>query len=188
MAIEKPTYKILDKDGSIELREYAAYIRATVSVTGLSHNNAGNNAFSLLADYIFGNNIDRSKIKMTVPVMTEYSNLSTKIAMTAPVTTIHNDNNTYEVSFVMPSEYTIHTIPRPVNTAVTLHEVPKHRSVAITFSGRSSEDTIHSNTNSIQKWIAKNKLTAVSSPSLARYDPPWKPGFMRTNEIIIHVK
>ena len=188
MATEKPNYKILKKDANIELREYAGYIRASVDVRGSSNNNAGNNAFSVLADYIFGNNVDTSNIKMTVPVMTQKHRISKKIPMTAPVLTIQTDDDMYEVSFIMPSEYTMKTIPEPVNKLISLHEVAKHRAAAIIFSGRSGEDTIRSHTSIVSDWILKNKLIQNGSPFLARYDPPWKPGFICRNEVIVNVK
>jgi hypothetical protein len=188
MAIEKPTYTILKKEGSIELREYASYLRASVTVRGSSHNNSGNNAFAILADYIFGNNTDTSQINMTVPVTTQQKNVSKKIAMTAPVTTAQTNGDTYEVSFIMPSQFTINIIPKPVNQAVTLHEVAKHRAAAIIFSGRSGQDAVEVKTTILHEWMAKANLVQVGAPLLARYDPPWKPGFIRTNEMIIIVK
>jgi hypothetical protein len=188
MATEKPNYKILKKDANIELRDYAGYICASVNMRGSSNNNAGNNAFSVLADYIFGNNLDTLNIKMTVPVMTQQHRISKKIPMTASVLTIQTDDDMYEVSFIMPSEYTMKTIPEPVSKLVRLHEVTKHRAVAIIFSGRSGEDIIRTNTSILNNWIQENKLIQNGSPLLARYDPPWKPGFMRRNEVIINVK
>jgi hypothetical protein len=188
MATEKPDYKILKKEATIELREYTGYICASLDVTASSNNNAGNNAFSVLADYIFGNNRDTSNIKMTVPVITQQYKTSKKIPMTAPVITTQTDTNMYEVSFILPSEYTMKTVPKPVNPLIRLHQVTKHRAVAIVFSGRSGEDIIRTNTLVLNNWIKDNKLIQNGRPLLARYDPPWKPGFMRKNEVIINVK
>jgi hypothetical protein len=188
MATEKLDYKILKKEATIELREYTGYILASVNTTASSNNNAGNNAFSVLADYIFGNNTNTSNIKMTIPVMTQQHKISKRIPMTVPVITTQTDTNMYEVSFILPSEYTIKTVPKPVNALIRLHQVTKHRAVAIVFSGRSGEDIIRTNTLALNNWIQENKLIQNGSPLLARYDPPWKPGFMRRNEVIINVK
>lgn len=188
MATETPKYKIVKKDGNIELREYSDYILATVKVKGSTHNNAGNKAFSILANYIFGNNIDKSKINMTAPVISRQQSLSKKIPMTAPITIINNSPDFYEVSFTMPSVYTIETIPKPVNEMIKLHEIKHHRAVAIIFSGYSSENKLKTETKALIEWTKTNKLFQISDPILARYDPPWKPGFFRRNEMIVTVK
>jgi effector-binding domain-containing protein len=188
MAIEVPKYKILKSDGDIELREYARYLLASVIVKSTSHNKAGNIAFSILADYIFGNNIDESKIKMTSPVISKQLDLSKKIPMTAPVTIIKNDTGYYEVSFTMPSEYNLENVPKPINDTVKLANISKHYVVAITFSGYSSENTINKKTNLLKKWMGKNKFIQQGEPILARYNPPWKPGFLRRNEIMINLE
>jgi hypothetical protein len=188
MAIEKPVYAIIKKDGNIELREYVGYICASVIVTGSSYNNSGNNAFSVLADFIFGNNRNRTQIEMTSPVITQQSSTSEKIRMTAPVISSLTGIDTYEVSFIMPSKYTMKTIPEPMNAEITLHEVPKHKSAVILFSGYSSQETIQTKTEILEKWMREHKLSKKGSPLIARYDPPWKPGFIRRNEVMIYVK
>ena len=54
--------------------------------TYLKFDEAGNKAFRILADYIFGNNNAKLKIDMTAPVAQQPA--SEKIAMTAPVSQI----------------------------------------------------------------------------------------------------
>ena len=44
--------------------------------------------------------------------------------MTAPVTQQSSDKG-WTVSFVMPSSYTIDTLPRPVNEAINIKEIPE---------------------------------------------------------------
>jgi len=41
----------------------------------------------------------------------------------------------YRVSFVMPSKYTMDTLPVPKNTDLELKEVPGHSVAALTFFG-----------------------------------------------------
>ena len=188
MAIETPKYSVIKKDGNIELREYSEYILATVLVKSSTHNSAGNNAFSTLANYIFGNNVDSSKINMTVPVMSQQKVLSKNIAMTAPVTIANSSSDNYAVSFTMPSEYTMETIPKPKSDLVKLQEIKKHRAVALLFSGYSGESKVKKKTQVLREWVKAENLTEVGAPLLARYDPPWKPGFVRRNEVILDVK
>lgn len=46
MAIDKPKYKVLEKDGNIELREYKGYIVASVLTSAENYARAGNQGFS----------------------------------------------------------------------------------------------------------------------------------------------
>ena len=118
MAIEEPAYQVMIKDGDFELRRYNTMIIAEVVVMG-SLSEASNKGFRQVADYIFGNNEDplkkqAEKIEMTAPVTVE-PDLSSKIAMTAPVTVESqggNQQSTWKLSFVMPSKFTLETLPK----------------------------------------------------------------------------
>jgi len=185
MAIEQPNFKILTKDGKIELREYEKYIVATVNVSADSHGSAGNRGFSPLADYIFGNNKSRQQISMTAPVITSVEPTSEKIAMTVPVMSQETTNSKYNVSFVMPSSYDMKDLPIPNNSEVNLKEVPKHKSLVIRFSGYSKDSKVGEKINQLETWAKKHEIKLSGKPMLARYDAPWKPGFLRHNEVII---
>ena len=70
MAIEKPKYKVLKRDGKFEIREYEEQILAEVEIEG-DWSSALNRGFRVLAGYIFGANKVKSKIAMTAPVTEE---------------------------------------------------------------------------------------------------------------------
>lgn len=50
-----PAYSVLMKSGHYELRKYSSYIVAETTVQS-SHEDAGSEAFHILAGYIFGKN------------------------------------------------------------------------------------------------------------------------------------
>lgn len=120
--IEEPAFDSIKKEGDFEVRQYRGFIVAETFVKG-DMNDAGSEAFRAIAGYIFGGNISASansseKIAMTAPVTMEKTT-SEKIAMTAPVVMEKSmeksaDEN-YRVHFVMPSQYTMQTLPKPVN-------------------------------------------------------------------------
>lgn len=182
MAIETPEYKIIKRDGRFELREYSTYITASVEVKSDSHNTAGNQAFGVLADYIFGNNTISGKIAMTVPVSTQQLG-SQKIAMTAPVDTSELSNGNYRVSFTMPASFSLKTLPKPNDSRVKIDEIKPHKAAAISFAGYTGPSKLSSMAKKLEDWCQLNNLKIVGSPVLSRFDAPWKPGFLRHNEV-----
>ena len=183
MALEKPTYELLDIEGRLELRRYEPYIVAETFVEA-EFERAGNEGFRRLADYIFGNNRSREKISMTAPVAQAASE---KIAMTAPVS-MNRDAGRYRVTFMMPSEYTLATLPEPLDPQVRHREVPATLMAAIRYSGTWSERRYEAHLAELEAWIEARGWTVAGKPIFARYDPPFKPWFMRRNEILIPVE
>ena len=135
--IEQPAYTVLEKRDGYEIRKYAPYIVAQTDVTG-SYSTALGSGFSQVADYIFGNNTSKTKIAMTSPVL---ESSSEKIAMTSPVLTTEN-NQTRTIAFVLPSAYTLETLPEPNNPKVTLAEVPARTVAALRFTWYASENRV----------------------------------------------
>ena len=116
--VEQAKYDVIETHGAIELRDYDPMIVAEVSVPG-DRENAIGDGFRLIADYIFGNNITSQNVSMTAPVIQQPSD---KIAMTAPITQQAGEG-LWAVQFVMPSDYTMQTLPKPNNTDVILKEI-----------------------------------------------------------------
>ena len=116
--VEQPKYQVVESSGNIEIRDYAPMIVAEVDMPGERRDAIGK-GFRIIADYIFGNNTAAQKVPMTAPVTQQDSE---KIAMTAPVTQ-QGDGSTWRVRFIMPSSYTMDTLPKPHNPAVKLKEI-----------------------------------------------------------------
>ena len=81
MAIEEPRFKLLENEGSFELREYSSYVVAETRVEA-DFEDAGGIAFQRLFRYISGNNVAQREIAMTAPVT---QSRGEKISMTSPV-------------------------------------------------------------------------------------------------------
>lgn len=188
MATEEPSYTILNQSDNFELRRYDAQIVAQTWVSG-DQKDASNKGFKVLADYIFGNNTapsgESNKINMTAPVkMQSQSSESQKIAMTAPVNMQQTDGK-WRVRFVLPSKYTMQTLPKPNNSEVSIIEVPVQTYGVIKFSGLAGEEKVAEKTIALQNWMQSQNLTITGTPELARYNPPWIVPFMRRNEVMI---
>lgn len=193
LATEEPKYTLLEKSEPFELRSYAPLIVAEVKVEG-DLDAASNQGFRLIAAYIFGKNQVAEKISMTAPVGIESAepNQSAKIAMTAPVSIEGNKANEgasgqWTVSFVMPSEYTLASLPKPLNPQVKIREVPAEKRAVITFSGFYNEEKVQEKTQALRDWMKTKNLRPASEPQFARYNPPWTLPFMRRNEVMIRV-
>jgi len=197
MALEKPSYRVVQEVEGIEVREYAPYLVAETEVTG-TREAAGDAGFRRLADYIFGKNRGVRKIAMTAPVTQQEGSLpegpaapaeGARIAMTAPVAQQEvrsgGGTPTWVIQFMMPSEFTRDTLPEPADPAVRFREIPARRVAALAYSGSWSEARYLEKLAELRAALARAGLRAAGEPVWARYDPPFMPWFLRTNEILV---
>jgi len=184
VGIEKPKYTLLEKEGKFEIRQYQSYLIAETTVEA-NFNDAGNVAFRRLFNYISGKNKTNKSISMTAPV--NQSTSSEKITMTAPVNQ-QQSGEKYSVSFVMPSKYSLETLPEPVDPEVTIKEIPAHKVAAIRYSGTWSQKRYEAKKASLEEFIRRKELVPTAEPIFARYNPPFELWFLRRNEVIIPVK
>lgn len=181
--VEQAKYDVVETHGTIEIRDYSPMIVAEVSVSG-DREEAISAGFRMIADYIFGNNISSQKVAMTAPVIEEPSE---KIAMTAPVTQ-QGGEGVWLVRFVMPSSYTMETLPKPNNAEVILNEIAGKRFAVIRFSGLPKPDSLEKQSRQLEAFIQEKKLQSVSEPTYAFFNPPWTLPFLRRNEVMIEIQ
>ena len=180
MAIEEPRYDVRMSQAPFELRHYAPVLIAQTIVEG-DMDAASNKGFRLIADFIFGNNMAAGSEPS--------ANQAAKIAMTAPVTVEPQLDSAqqWRVHFVMPSQYTLANIPKPNNSAVTLHELPSKYVVVHRYSGFNTVARVQEKTDETLAWAKQQSLKVVGTPQLSRYDPPWTLPMFRRNEILVEV-
>ena len=130
-ATEEPSYDVVQKLDEAEVRQYAAYVVAQVLVSGPA-DQAGSQAFPILASYIFGKNKGSRKFDMTAPVTQTAA--PAQMEMTAPVTQSAAAGG-YVVQFVLPKGVTLASAPEPIDPRVQLREVPDSRVAVIRYSG-----------------------------------------------------
>ncbi|CAN5563317.1 heme-binding protein [soil metagenome] len=176
---EEPTFSVVEKDGAFEIRDYPSVIAAEVSVSG-SAEPAANEAFKIIAGYIFGKNVSKKKIAMTVPVTEKVS--SEKIAMTVPVTTDRQEKS-MTMRFYMPASYTLDTLPEPIDKRIKLVTLPAARYAVTKFSGLGSEKNCLQHEKLLEEFMKKKNLASSERPLRAFYNAPWTLPFMRRNEI-----
>jgi len=167
--VKEAKYKVIEKDGKFEVRDYDPQILAETIIEG-SLEDAGNKAFNRLFKYISGNNQS-----------------STKIAMTAPVGQQKKDDK-WLISFMMPVFYTMKTIPKPKDSRVYIRLVPNQRIASVRYSGFWSEGGYNENKSALESWIKKKGFIIIGDPIWARYNSPFTLCFLRRNEVLIPLK
>lgn len=185
--IEKPAYEVVMAEEAFELRAYEPMIVAEVTHSG-SRNAVRGKSFRRLAAYIFGNDRPEGgeEIAMTSPVMSSRVDQNEPIAMTSPVMSEETGEGEWRMRFVMPSKFTMETLPTPPSD-ITLTEVEGRRMAAVKFSGNAPERDLKAMEKQLAKWIEAKGLAPVGSVEYAFYDAPMVPGPLRRNEVMVEV-
>jgi hypothetical protein len=174
--VEQPGYELIAQDGVIEIRDYPALVVAEVTRRG-DRNSAVRAGFSPLAGYIFARNRGGESISMTAPVTQTPASSSAA----AP------SDDSWEIRFIMPSKYTLDTLPRAAGDDVRLRDLPPARRAAIRFSGVATDALIATKEASLRAWLAARGIAIQGAPTYAYYNDPFTPGPLRRNEVIFDV-
>jgi len=182
-ATEEPEYQVVRELAGIEVRQYAAYTVAEVVVAGPA-GEAGNQAFPILAGYIFGKNKGEKKFAMTAPVTQVATPV--KLEMTAPVTQTSAPGG-FLVQFVLPKGVTASSAPEPLDARVQLRDVAPSRVAVIRYSGFWSDSNYNEHLAKLQAALRSAGLAWTGEAVYSRYNAPFTPWFMRRNEIWLHL-
>lgn len=161
-------YDIESEHDGFEVRRYPEHLLVEVEVDG-EFFEAGNRGFRPLIGYISGNNASKSKIAMTAPV----------------IQTPAGDR--YTVSFVLPEDMDVASLPVPTGAGVRTRVVPAGRVAARQFSGGADDARFAANAMTLVAEVTRAGMPTVGEPYFARYDAPWKPGFLRRNEAMVRL-
>lgn len=156
---ETAPYKVIRTDGDFEIREYPELKIATTA------RDADNSSFMRLFRYIDGGNVAKEKIAMTTPVFMVEG----------------------KMAFVVPEKHKTAT-PAPASPQVSVETLKAQRVAVYRFSGSRTKDSEPLALEKLRAWMQRNKLTETGAPFSAYYDPPWTPGFMRRNEVLMPVE
>ncbi|CCD96789.1 putative heme-binding protein, SOUL family [Bradyrhizobium sp. ORS 375] len=173
--VEHPRYDVVKRDGEFEIRAYAPMIIAQADVQG-ARKAAIEEGFRIIGGYIFGANQAKAKIAMTAPVQQQ-------AAVATPADGVAGDR--WSVSFVMPSSWSLDTLPPPADSRIKLTPMPAQRMVAITFSGSYSDGILAEKTRELRDYAQRNGLAVTGTPLLAFYNPPWTLPMLRRNEVML---
>lgn len=197
---ETPKYAVVSEEktdkGHFEIRQYAPYIVAKTRVKG-SYREAQSPAFRILAGYIFGANESSQKMAMTAPVTQSASQSASQapsesISMTAPVGMKKEGSagdESWEMTFMMPSKYKMTDLPKPKDSRISFAEVPAKLMAVVRYSGFAGDERNLEEATKLKQWIeATGRFKVLSEPQFAGYDPPWTLPFLRRNEMMFEIE
>ena len=167
---EQLKYEVVKRFPDFEIRRYQDYSLVRVQTTG-EFKQASFNGFYPLLKYISGGN-----------------QLETKIAMTAPVLQEPKNTNEHVISFVLPESVSPQSVPAPKDDKLEIRLIPSHDVAAIKFRGSWSAESMQEKGKKLVTALAREKVETKGSVYYARFDPPWKPPFIRHNEALIDLK
>jgi hypothetical protein len=168
LALEELPYRVLEKVGDFEIRQYQPYVAAEILLDG-GFQRVGNEGFRRLVAYIHGENRQHLTFPLTAPVGQE------------------NVDGKWRVTFVMPSSSTRETLPEPLDPRIKLVEVPGTLMAAVRYSGLWNRSLYEAQENRLRDFIRRKDLKIIGPPIFARYNSPFMLWFLRRNEVLIPV-
>ena len=182
---ETPKYDVMHEDGELEIRRYAAFLRAKTFATGdyAASSGAG---FKRLASYISGHN--GGNVRLYPPDSLAQSNLRGEpIAMTTPVLQAPVEGG-WTMAFILPRKYTFSTAPKPLDAQIELEQVPPQTMAILRYSGSVDEDRIQRKFRELRGWVQSIGWRSISEPVAAQYDPPFTIPFLKRNEVLVRAE
>lgn len=172
---DEPAHEVLLDDSAFQIRRYEARIVAETTVRAESLRAATSTGFSRLADYIFGGNKGAD-------------GESQKIAMTTPVESAPAEGDDYTVVFTMPPQYTLEELPKPNDPRVVIRKDEPRLVATARFRGVARNKDVSELSSRLMELIDEKGYVAESEVRVAQYDPPWIPGLLRRNELMVDIR
>ena len=178
---EEPRFRVVERVGEAEVREYAARLAAETVVPG-SAESARGEGFRRLAGYIFGGNAGDARIAMTAPVA--QSAAGQRIAMTVPVAQAQGTEG-WVIRFYLPAD--LRDPPAPRDARVRIVEAPADTVAVLRFSGIATDSAVAAQRTRLLGLLG-GSAWAPSGPAMTWfYDPPWTLPPLRRNEVVVPV-
>jgi len=171
MALETPEYELISKDDGFEIRRYSEMIIATTSVQA-DYKSSTSSGFRRIASYIFGGNDKEMKISMTAPVISDCPS---------------EGLNTFNISFVMPKEYSIDDLPKANTSLVSIEQESLGDVAVLTFGGWATESRSISYQQKLSALLKKSSIESQGGFMVAQFNSPWTLPMFRKNELMVRI-
>jgi len=171
MTLETPEYELISKDDGFEIRRYSEMIIATTSVQA-DYKSSTSSGFRRIASYIFGGNDKEMKIAMTAPVISDCPS---------------EGLNTFNISFVMPKEYSIDDLPKANTSLVSIEQESLGDVAVLTFGGWATESRSISYQQKLSALLKKSGIESQGGFMVAQFNSPWTLPMFRKNELMVRI-
>lgn len=167
-AYEEAEYEVIERiSKNIEIRSYPYLTLATSKI----YNKSANNNFRNLFNFISGDNSEKLKINMTIPVL--------RI----------EEQNMQIMSFVLPQKFNKEKLPQPNNKNIKIEELINNKFIVLRFSGRANLRNFTKYQKILENFIVTKEINAeIDKPIKAYYNTPWTLPFLKRNEILFRLK
>ena len=161
---ESAPYQAVRIDGKFELRDYPALTVVAATIC----ENADSN-FMRLFRFIRGSNKAQQKIAMTTPVF------------------MWGGETNATMAFVMPANLASNQVPKPMDSKLMVKEIAAGRFAVLRFRGGRNAKNEAGSLHQLQDWMKAQGLIPQSPPIYGYFNPPWIPGLLRHNEVMIRI-
>lgn len=164
---QSPAYKIRERIGQIEVREYPPLLLAETRTRRELEGKDG--SFMRLFRFIAKGNNAAQKIPMTTPVL------------------YHGEGAKEAMAFVLPEGMKSAEVPSPLDSAVRIETREGGTYAAIRFRGGRRSKALQQAVSVFDSLAEHSVWRLEGKPEYAFYDPPWIPSFLEKNEVLWRV-
>ncbi len=165
--IEEYPYTVLESFPGFEVRLYEKAIFARTYVDAETYRAGSGNGFRTLASYIFGGNKRNEGIAMTAPVAMRW-------------------DEGMVMEFMMPSKYTLETLPVPNRSDIELYEKPEVVMAGLSFGGWANDRKISNKIEELSNYLEKHGIRHTGQFQFFGYSSPYQV-INRRNDIVVQV-
>ena len=171
MALETPQYEVVSEYDGFEIRRYSEMIIATTSVRS-DYKGSTSSGFRRIANYIFGGNDKEMKMAMTAPVITDCPS---------------EDRESYNISFVMPREYSFKDLPKSNTENVSIQKESLGEVAVFSFGGWATESRSKNFQKKFATLLQQNSIETTGDFMVAQFNAPYVISMFRKNELMVRV-
>ena len=166
--IERYPYVVKKKYKRFEIRTYETTLFTSVKLSTKGYKNSSSKGFSILAEYIFGNNERNEKISMTSPVSMSL-------------------DDTMTMMFMVPKKFNKDMLPKPNQSGIEFKEEPAKTVAAISFSGWANDTKIEKYKQDLKAALDAEGIKYSNQFYYFGYNAPYEV-FNRKNEVIVELQ
>ena len=163
---ERPEYEVVLADKPFELRRYKEFFMLTYFSEEDPNSSQG---FRTLFNYISGNNEEQKKVSMTVPVIEE------------------KNETGYRMSFVVPKSFGPNP-PKSIDPRLSITKMEGGRYGVILYRGTSNKKKEKEKEEELRSWMKTKGFEMEDGAAVAFFNPPFIPGILKHNEVMIRIK